>query len=848
MNGGDPLEGLGDEIREHVERETQENIERGMKPADARSAALRKFGNVASVMEDTRDVWRLVWLEQLLQDLGYAFRFVRSNPRFTAVVVLTLALGIGMNTSVFSVVNTVLLKPLSYPNPERLVWLGEYDPRIQREFVLRRDFEVWRKELRSYSGLAGFGYQQAALATPSGSSQVTTVYADGDFWRITGAHPAIGRLFEGSEPDSLVLTWPLFQQEFGGDPQIVGKTVMLNGRATQITGVLPESFVFQFPMWWTSIHPEPVRGFIAYPRLSETMGHGLQVVGALKPGITAAEAEAELRAAQTRIQEATGRRPPTLGLRVQSLREKLAGGTRQALAVLLAAGAFLLLIACVNVANLLLARSTIRRREISIRAALGAGRARVIRQLLAESVLQSFAGGVAGLALAWCAIRMVVGISPYAIPRLSETTIDGSVLAFTFAASLITGVLFGSGPAISLWRTNLSNALRDGMRTTSGLAGLRTRRLLVAVQLSVAIILLTGAGLMLKSYSMMNEHAPGLVPEKVVVLKMRFAGQQYKAQPAQQAYLKEVQRRIEGAPGIEAAGLSSWFFFSGARAFPADKDQTQTRVVRINVASSGYMEALGMRLVRGRWLSDRDSGFALLNESMARLAFGSIDPIGRQLSIPGSVTIAGILSDVRYFKLDEDAAPEVFLRHSPVPLLYGAEIAARTSGDAAAAASMLNKLVTDVDASQPVYGATSLDRALAESIAPRRFNLFLLMSLAASSLLLALIGIYGLITYSVAERTREIGVRMALGAQRTQVAALVVREALPLAIIGIVAGLSAALGLTRLMQGLLYAVEASDPSIFVTAGILLGVAAIAACIGPALKAASIDPTTALRSE
>jgi len=789
-----------------------------------------------------------VWVEQLFQDLGYALRLLRRNPRFAAVVVLTLALGIGMNTAVFSVVNTVLLKPLAYPNPERLVWMGDYDPHIRRDFVRQPDFLAWRKQARSYAGMAAFGYQQAAIGTERGASQIAGVYVAGDFWKITGAHAASGRLFGEEETDCLVLSRSLFEREFAGDAQIIGKVVVLNARPVHVTGVLPGSFRFQFPMWWAAEHPDPVEAYFSVPRPGEGVAQSTQVVAALKPGIGVEQAQAELQTLEKHLVEEPGHPPLITGVHVDPLQEKLTGSSRRALMVLLAAGVFVLLIACVNVANLLLARATVRRKEVAIRAAVGAGRTRVVRQLLAESVLQALAGGLAGLLLARWAIAILVRISPYAVPRLSETAIDARVLAFTLGVSVLTGILFGAGPAISLWRTNLHDALKDGVRNSAGISGLRIRQVLVAVELSLAIVLLTGAGLMLKSFSRMNEHSPGFVPENVIVMKFRLAGPRYRTEPAQQAYFREVLRRIEGAPGVQWAGMSTWILLGRAPAFPADTVPGQTHVIRLNATSPGYLKALGMSLVKGRWLTETDSAGALLNQSMARQAFGAIDPVGRQLLIPRPVTIVGILADVKYSRLDAGATPEVFVGYTQAPDLYGGEIAARTAGNAAALGPALRKLISDIDPSQPVYDVKTLEQALAESIAPRRFNLFLLGAFGASALMLAVVGIYGVMAYSVAERTREIGVRMALGARRGQVAGMVVRQALPMAIAGIVAGLAAAWGLTRLMAMLLYDVKATDPQTFAAVSILLGITALAACVGPALKAASIDPTVSLRYE
>jgi putative ABC transport system permease protein len=831
-----PLDGFEDDIRDHLNRETCENIERGMTPDAARRAALRKFGNIARVMEETRDVWRRVWLEQLLQDVRYSLRFLRRNPRFSAVVVLTLAIGIGVNTAFFSVVNTVLLKPVTYPDAGRLVWIGAYDPRIGRDFVWKDDYFDWRKQARSFALLGVFGYQQAVVATPRGVSQSTGVYVDGDFWRIVGAQPAAGRRF-GQEQDCVVLTWDFFQREFAADAAVVGQAVVLNSRPVRIAGVLPRSFRFQFPMWWAALHPDPVEVYLTVPRPGEAMAQSTQVVATLKPGVSVAQAAGELHSLEAHLIEARGGQDHGMtNLRVDPLAEQLGGNSRRALLVLLAAGAFVLLIAIVNVANLLLARATLRQKEVAIRAAVGAGRSRVLRQLLAESALQAVAGGAAGLLLARGAIFLLVRISPNAVPRLSETAIDARVLAFTLAVSLLAGVLFGAAPAIALRRSNLHDSLKSGMRNSAGPGGLRLRRALVAVELALAIVLLTGAGLMLKSYARMNAHAPGFDPGNIIVMKVRFVQREADA-PAQRAYVRELVRRIESAPGTRAAGVSCWIFGRGLD-FP----------FHINAASPGYLQALGMQLEKGRWLTEADTHGALLNESMARQAFGTVDPIGRQLAIPRPVTIVGVVANVKYSKLDAEAPPELFLGIGQAPDLYGVEIAARAAARPAAVVPLLRQLVAGVDPSQRVYDVETLDRALAQSIAPRRFNLFLLGGFAAAAFLLAVVGIYGVAAYSVAERTREIGLRMAMGARRGQMAVMVVREALPVALAGIAAGLAAAWGLSRIIESLLYQVSGSDPQTFVLVSLVLASTALAACIGPALKAASVDPTVALRYE
>jgi putative ABC transport system permease protein len=845
------LEHLDDDIRDHIEQETRDNIARGMPPEEARHAAIRKFGNITRVKEDTREVWRQVWLEQLLQDIRYGLRMLLRNPGFAAVVILTLALGMGMNTAVFSVVHTVLLRPLACPHPERLVWIAGYDANIKRDVADSPDFVYWRQHARSFTGMAAYGPQQAAMVTPKDAQQVSGMVVAGDFWSLTGARPALGRLFGPPEQDTVVLAWDLFENQFAADQHVVGKSVSVDGRSVTITGVLPKDFRFPFPMWWQSVEPRPVEAYFPLPAKDMAMGRIVNVVASLKPGVRAAQALVEINVLEKPAQES---RPPqfiepTAGLRVEPLAYKLTGAARPALFVLLAAGSFVLLIAVLNIANILLARATVRQREIAIRAAVGAGRARVIRQLLVESVVLSLIGGAGALVLARTALAILIRLSPNAAPRLQETSIDGSVLAFTLAVSIGTGILFSFGPALALWRTSLHDALKGGARTSASAAGLRLRGLLVSGELALAIVLLIGAGLMLKSFWRMHARPPGFAPESILTMQVRLAGPQYREQPAQEAYMRELLRRVESAPGVQAAGVSTWFLFESVR-FPSDTSPTQRHTIRLNAASPGYLKALGIRLLRGRWLNGADSGgnAVLLNESMARQAFGAVDPVGRQISTPEPATVVGIVADLKYSQLDADPPAEIYLAYEQGPFFSGSSVAVRTAGDALPMAPAIRKLISGIDPTQPVYSVKTLEQALSDSIAPRRFNLFLLGTFAAVALLLALVGIYGVIAYAVAERTREIGVRMALGAQRREVVRMVVVEGMAMALAGMAAGLAGAWGLTNLMASLLYDVKADDPATFAAVAAALAATAMLACWVPALKAARVDPMVALRYE
>jgi predicted permease len=840
------LANLDRDIREHLERETQENMERGMSPAEARAAALRKFGNVGLITEQTRAVWHRRWIDELSSDFRLAFRALRRAPAFTAVTVLTLAVGIGLNTAVFSVVNSVLLRPLEYPHPERLVWLGEYEPAVRHDMVLLSDAAAWRAGARSYNGMASYSFQQAAIATGRTAFPVAAVFVDGDFWSLAGAQLAFGRLFRPGEQNGVVISWELFQRQFRGDPRTVGSAVTVDGVAATLTGVLHKDFRFQFPRWWIARHPEPIEAYLTLPP-AEAKHRGGQVVASLKPGISIPQAFAELKSLQRSLhQTRASQPPPRTTLHVELLHDQLTSGTRRALSVLLAAAGLLLLIVTVNVANLLLARATSRKRELAIRLAIGSGRFRALRQLLVESLTLAILGGATGLLLTRWALLLLTRIGPASIPRLDQTSIDFRVIAFSFGITLAAGMLFGCAPGFALWRTDIHSALKQGVRGAGGLLGLRIRRVLVAGQLALSLMLLTGAGLLLASFLGMHARPAAFTPEKILVMKMRLPALRYS--PAmQQHYRDELLRRLSSIPGVEAAGISWRPMFCCAPAFPIDSNPKQTHLLNLNFATPGYMRALGMELRSGRWLTDSEKGdVILLNESMAHEAFGSTDPIGRTLKIPESKVVVGVVADMRYTKLDAGVAPEIFLPPGQARMfLFDITVRAPNLSGIAAA---VRREMTAMDASLPPYEMKTLQEALADSIAPQRFHLVLLGSFALAAFVLAVVGIYGVVTYSVAARRREIAVRVALGAQRGNVIRMVVREGMTLGLVGIVAGLVAAHLLTRLMANLLYGIKPTDPRIFTAVSAVLALTVLLASWWPARNAARVEPVTALRED
>jgi putative ABC transport system permease protein len=869
------LQTLDLDVADHLDRETAENIERGMDPQAARYAALRAFGNVTRLKEETRAVWSWIWLEQLLQDLRYAGRMLRRNPGFSATAVLTLALGIGMNTAMFSVVDAVILQPLPYPNPERLVWISDdcKGPLSDGDCGMSRaDFALWKATAQSFEKMALVGHEDVALVF-NGNSETNRVGSiQGDFWSITNAQPILGHLFRDDEPNSVVLTWPLFQRTFNGNPGALGKSIELEGHSFTVTGVLTPKFRNLIPQRLyggeelrdiDAYIPTPAGHELPGDPLRETAQSGptstwFRIVGKRKPDVSYEQARAEMDALFYR----TWKQYPNLyahdpqfkdKFRFQTLTERLIGKARPTLTILFGAVAFVLLIAVANIANLLLARASTREREIAIRAAVGAGRARVIRQFLAESVLLALLGGTAGVALAAGSLAIIQRVGSPALPRLEDAHIATSVMLFALLVSLATGVLFGLAPALTFARRDLDEVLKLDARSSSASAGqLRVRGVLVAMEVALAMVLLISAGLMLKSFQRMTSYPPGLNPDRILTMRVSLAGPHYDRQwPHQAVYLQELFTRLGKLPGVDAFGIDCGQFNQplqvvGVR--PPTSDGSGGGAVRY--VSPGYLKALGMPLLAGRWpTADEMLDDALVNESFVRKVAGGANVVGRR--VKGSflgATIAGVVADFKDVQLDVESTPQVFTAYQMMPVMREVRIALRTARDPLAIAETVSKSVSGIDKNVPVFQVQTLSQELSNSVAARRFNLALLAIFAGTAVLLATIGIYGVIAYLVAQRTPEIGIRMALGAPRHSILQMVVRQGMRMVLIGIAFGLATAAALTRLMSNMLYGVKSGDPATFAWVSAAIALTALLACVGPALRAAWIDPIVALRNE
>ncbi len=669
------LENLDRDFEEHLRRETEDNLEQGMSPEEAHYAAQRKFGNQTRLKEDIREVWSFVWFAQMRQDLRYAGRMLRRNAGFSATAVLTLALRIGMNTAMFSVVDAVILQPLPYLNPERIVWISHDCPFSEGDCGMSRaDFVLWKEKAKSFEKMAivGHGNGDDTALVFDGKSETERVGSiQGDFWSITNAQPALGHLFNDYEPNSVVLTWPLFQRMFRGNPDIVGKAIELEGHPFTITGVLSPQFRNLIPqILWTGEETREMDAYIPTPAGNELPGGPVRttaqsgptatwfrIVGKHRPEVSFAQAKAEMEALYNQTLKQFPSPEPGWHrdanqepFRFLTLTERLVGRSRPTLTVLFGAVAFVLLIAVANIANLLLARASTREREIAIRAAVGAGSFRVIRQFLVESVLLALLGGVAGVVLAAGSLAVIQHVGSPALPRLQDAHIDLSVMAFTLIISLATGLLFGLAPSLTLARRNLDDALKMDPRSSSASAAhLRVRGVLVASEVALAMVLLISAGLMLKSFQRMTSYLSGLNPDRILTLRVSLVGPYYDRQwPHQNVYLQEMFRRLSKLPGVEAFGIDCGqsnqpLQVAGVR--PPTFEGSGGGAVRY--VSPGYLKALGMPLLAGRWpTADQMLDDALVNESFVHKVGGDVGVVGRR--VKGSslgATITGIVAD-----------------------------------------------------------------------------------------------------------------------------------------------------------------------------------------------------------
>ena len=797
----------------------------------------------------------------MLQDLRYAVRGLRRNATFALIVGATFALGIGLNTAVFSVANSVLFRPVPYPDAARLVWIASASRSMNRDlFTPYAEYRFWRTQARSFGQMAAYGDDDFALVAGGQATQERIACVTGDFWSLTAGQLAAGRFFGEHEADALVLSWRLYERRFGGDPRAIGTTVTLAGHSFHVVGVLTPTYRFALPQQY--IPGDEVRdidGYIAIPdavlslpsplpgsiwedtqRRAGPSVPNVNTIGQLKAGATFEGAAAEMRAIYPR---SNAREPFRQDdeLDIAPLAEKQGRAERRPLFVLMAGAGFVLLIACANIANLLIARTASRQREAGIQAALGAGRLQLIRQPVFECLLLAVAGGAAGWLCARFALRFLTGIVLSGGRQLGAVALDPRVLSFTAMITLFTGLVAGFGPCLPLWRLRLSDVLNAGS-PSGGSHRLRGRGVLIAAELGFAIVLLAGAGLMITSFWQMNRMPQGFMPENILSMEVMLSGPRYDSWLSKLAYTDALLNRVQGIPGVLAAGVQAGSLNTTVHVGNGDGIAAAIRAV-----SPGYLRTIGAPLIEGQWPKTDDLFGVVVNEAFARKVRG--DLVGR--TIGGSIlndTIVGVVANFKAQQRDADPLPEVYMPYQRLGRSRSMRVLVRANGPVSAIANPVRDVLMQVDSTQPAYEFGPLDQALADSIAPRRFQLALFAIFAGLALLLALLGIHGVMAWSVTQRSREIGVRIALGARRSEIVLLIVRQGMRLAVIGIGAGLLAAAGLTHVMASLLYGVTPDDIPTFVGATFVMTITALAACGLPALRAARVDPAVALRGE
>ncbi|MFL6568847.1 MAG: ABC transporter permease [Chthoniobacterales bacterium] len=791
------------------------------------------------------------------------------SPGFTAAAVLSLALGIGANTAVFSVVNAVLLKSLPYHEPDRLVlvWGEDKSQDLHRNQVSATDVADWRARNHVFEEIATYSDYRPVLTGAGEPERISGAQVGDGFFDVMGARPMLGRVFNAEEQVEgkdfvAVLSYGFWQRRFAGDPAIVGKTIMFSARPYTVLGVMPPDFQ-PLPRGLLFGTAEFYRPVAEPPNEKERSARHLRAIARLKPHVSLAEAEAEMNVITRQLSSEHPADDANAGVRLVTLREDLVSPVRPALLMLFGAVAFLLLIACANVGNLLLARSIARHREVAIRAALGAGRGRLVRQFLTESVLLSLGGGALGLLGAIWGTSAIEAVAARAVPMVGNIELDARVLAFTFAISTVTGVLFGCAPAVRASRTDLNETLNDGGRTP-GAVSTRSplRSAFVILEVALAMVLLVSAGLLMKSVLRLQDVNPGFNPERILTMNLSLPQAKYPKQADQAAALDRILRGVQELPAVESAAVTTVLPVS---------ENFDTRTIEIEgqprapneqpdvdnyMVTPDYLRTMSIPLRRGRGLTSSDTAdaplVALVSEAMARKFWPNEEAIGKRLRFFTSDTenqnpwrtVVGVVGDVKQYGLDRPATTALYVPTTQMPA-SSVTLVVRTRTDPAAMLGDVRRAILAVDNEQAVYNIATMDQVLSKSIALRRFTMVLLGIFAALALLLAAIGIYGVLAQSVAQRTHEIGIRMALGAQVRDVLTLILSHGMTLAAIGIVAGLAGAFGVTRLLSNLLFGVAATDPSTFVAISFLLGAVAFLACYLPARRAATLDPVIAL---
>jgi predicted permease len=859
---GERQRSLLEEMDFHIQSMAEELVASGMSEQEARAAARRKFGNMTRKSEEARSIWIARWMSDLAQDLRHAFRGMRRDAGFTASAILIAGLGIGASATVFSVVNALLLRPLPFRDPERLVWIANVEWSMQVSQYL--DFRERNKSFSDLAGSAGYGVGDIELTGTGEPERLTSAPVTQNFFTLLGVQPMIGRSFAVEEcrgrsdtPPAALLSYGFWQRRFASDRGVVGRKLTLDNKPVMVVGVLPASFDF------ASVFAPgtPVDVFIPYPLTDETNGHGntMQAIGRLRPGATAASAQAEFTVLAKQLESQHPERNPVKP-RLTPLQRHVNGRVSPALIVLACAVGVVMLIVCANLSNLQLARLGTRQKEMAMRAALGAGRSRLLRQMLTESVALSCCGAALGLILAIAGTRAIAHLDAFNIPLLASVRLDGDALGFTLLAAVLTGVLFGLLPALEVRSLAVGEMLKDGSRGSSG--GHRSgwghawvRNGLVVSEVAFACTLLVGAGLLLRSFLRVLDVDPGFQPEGVATLRVDpsflFSGL-----AQQNSYLDEVLRRTRSLPGMRAAGLTdvlplqgdrSWQVSGKGQVYPKDRHPEAF----IRVVSDGYFESVGIRLQAGRKFTERDRAssepVAMVNETLARTLWPGQDAVGKVVTQDGGRRVVGVVGDVRHEALEKAGDSEMYLPMRQTFDYPAMNLVVRTVLPPDRLAPAVRAALRPIDSNLPVREFTTVQELVDKAVSPRRFLVLLLAGFAGFALLLASLGIYAVISYSVSQRVQEIGIRMALGASATHLQSRILLRTLGLAALGLGLGMAASRALTSTLGSLLFGVTPGDPFTFIGIGALLIAVAALAGYFPARRASRIDPMVALRA-
>jgi putative ABC transport system permease protein len=851
---------IQDELQFHIDMRAEENMRQGLQNGEAQRDAERRFGNLTRIQEQGYDVRGGQWLEALWQDFRYGARILAKTPSFTLVVVLTLALGVGANSGVFSVVNALILRPLPYHAPEQLVWVEEISKTNANNEVPSAHFIDWQEQSKSLEGIAAV---DDATRTLSGSGEPERVQCgkiSASFFPVLGAPLVKGRNFTAAEDNPgaervAIISHGVWQRRYNGDQDVVGKTITLNDANFTVIGVLSENFRYFQPFEvWVPLAIDLERDRVSGNSSSQP------TLARLKPGVTREQARVELNTILQRYEAAKPEGVKHQGdrqVKLVPLQEHFLGDRRRPVLVLLGAVALVLLIACANVANLLLARGVTRQKELAIRAALGAGWFRLTRQILTECLLLALVGGAAGLLLAYWLTRFISSLNSAdtigEMARVSAITIDLRVLGFTLLISLLTGMFFGLLSALQLSRPDFNVSLKEGGRgSSSHRRGLRNA--LMVSEVALAIVLLVGSGLLIRSFIKLVGVDPGYTAENLLTARLPLPSR-YRENSQRVQFYEQTLQRLASAPGVTAVGATSHLPLLGYNLGAMLSVEGRAPLdVPISSVNPDYFRTMGIVLRSGRLFNDGDTqgapSVAALSETLARRLFPDANPLGKQFKLPGSgaelTTVVGVVSDVRHKGLDRDIENALYLNFRQTPREMA--LVLRSAVEPSRLAPALRNVVREVDPALPVYDVMTMNERLSNSIATRRFNMLLLGGFAALALLLASVGVYGVIAYVVTERTHEVGIRVALGAQSADVLSLFIKQGMAIVSLGVGLGLLGAFALTRVMTSLLFGVGATDPLTFAGVALLLSLIALLACYLPARRAARIDPLVSLRYE